>query len=56
MKLDRWQDTLKALDDVKYGRLLDADIVEKWMDSWGTSSERANFAEIQKKIKEMKSL
>lgn len=27
MKLDRWQDTLKALEDVKNGRFLDADIV-----------------------------
>ena len=39
MEQDRWQDTLEALDSVKNGRLIDADVVEKWMDSWGSNDE-----------------
>lgn len=39
MEQDRWQDTLKALDDVKNGRVVDSDVVEKWMDSWGSDNE-----------------
>jgi len=39
MEQDRWQDTLEALDSVKNGRLIDADVVEKWMDSWGSDDE-----------------
>ena len=39
MEQDRWQDTLEALDSVKNGRLIDADIVEKWMNSCGSDDE-----------------
>ena len=39
MEQDRWQDTLEALDDVKNGRVVDSDVVEKWMDSWGSDNE-----------------
>jgi predicted transcriptional regulator len=39
MEQDRWQDTLEALDSVKNGRLIDADIVEKWMNSYGSDDE-----------------
>ncbi|SMN16781.1 Prevent host death protein, Phd antitoxin  len=39
MERDRWEDTLEALDSVKNGRLIDAGVVEKWMDSWGGDDE-----------------
>ena len=39
MEQDRWQDTLEALDSVKDGKFINADAVEKWMDSWGSNDE-----------------
>jgi len=39
MEQDRWQDTLEALNSVKNGKIIDADVVEKWMDSWGNDGE-----------------
>ncbi|CAC9951756.1 hypothetical protein [uncultured Gammaproteobacteria bacterium] len=39
MDQGRWQDTLEALDDVKNGRVVSSDAVEKWMDSWRGDDE-----------------
>ncbi|MDC9727594.1 MAG: CopG family ribbon-helix-helix protein [Candidatus Thioglobus sp.] len=39
MEQDRWQDTLEALDDVKNGRFINANKVDKWLDSWGSDNE-----------------
>ena len=35
----RWRETLKALDSVKAGKLIDGDAVDKWIASWGTDKE-----------------
>ena len=35
----RWSDTLKALDSVRAGKVIDGDAVEKWIASWGTDKE-----------------
>lgn len=39
MEQARWEDTLEALNSVKNNKLIDADVVEKWMDSWGSDDE-----------------
>ncbi len=41
MEKSRWQYTLEALDSVKNGELINADAVDKWMDSWGGDNELA---------------
>jgi len=35
----RWQETLKALESVRQGKVVDGDIVHEWMNSWGTANE-----------------
>ena len=35
----RWRETLKALDSVRAGKLIDGDAVDKWIGSWGTDKE-----------------
>jgi predicted transcriptional regulator len=35
----RWVETLEALDSVKYGKLVDGEKVNSWLESWGTDSE-----------------
>ena len=35
----RWSETLKALDSVRAGKLIDGDTVDKWIASWGTDKE-----------------
>ena len=35
----RWRETIKALDSVKAGKLIDGDAVDKWIASWGTDKE-----------------
>ena len=35
----RWRETIKALDSVKAGKLIDGDGVDKWIASWGTDKE-----------------
>jgi predicted transcriptional regulator len=35
----RWRETLKALDSVRAGKLIDGDTVDKWIASWGTDKE-----------------
>lgn len=35
----RWTETLKALESVREGRLIPAEKVFAWMESWGTGEE-----------------
>ena len=35
----RWQETLQALDSVKAGKVIDAEAVHAWLESWGTDTE-----------------
>ena len=35
----RWRETIKALDSVKVGKLIEGDTVDKWIASWGTDKE-----------------
>jgi predicted transcriptional regulator len=39
MEDSRWEDTLKALDSVKEGKLIDEAEVISWLKTWGTDSE-----------------
>ena len=39
MEDSRWEDTLKALDSVKEGKLVDESEVTSWLRAWGTDSE-----------------
>ncbi len=34
-----WQETLKALKSASEGKLIDADQVHEWLDSWGKDDE-----------------
>ncbi len=36
----RWEDTLKALESVKSGKLVDEDDVTRWLKSWGRKGEK----------------
>jgi predicted transcriptional regulator len=35
----RWQETLQALDSVKAGKVIDAEAVHAWLESWGADTE-----------------
>ena len=35
----RWKDTLTAIESAKSGNLVEEDIVNEWLESWGTSNE-----------------
>jgi len=35
-----WEDTLKALESVKAGKLVGEDDVTQWLKSWGTKGEK----------------
>ena len=37
----RWADTLKALESVKSGKIVDEDDVTQWLKSWGSKGEKA---------------
>ena len=39
MEDSRWDDTLKALESMKEGKLIDASEVISWLKTWGTDSE-----------------
>ena len=39
MEDSRWEDTLKALDSIKEGKLIDESEVISWLKTWGTDSE-----------------
>jgi len=41
MEESRWSDTLQALDSVKAGKSINASEVESWLQSWGSSEEKA---------------
>ena len=36
----RWADTLKALDSVKSGKIVDEGDVTSWLESWGRKNEK----------------
>ncbi|MEN8132200.1 MAG: ribbon-helix-helix protein, CopG family [Pseudomonadota bacterium] len=38
-ELQRWQETLEALDSANQGKVVDGDTVEQWLQSWGTDDE-----------------
>ena len=35
----RWQETLEALESVKSGDVVEADVVHEWLNSWGKPDE-----------------
>ena len=39
MEDSRWEDTLKALDSIKEGKVIDESEVISWLKTWGTDSE-----------------
>ncbi len=39
MEDSRWEDTLKALESMKEGKLIDGSEVISWLKTWGTDSE-----------------
>jgi len=39
MEDSRWDDTLKALESMKEGELIDGSEVISWLKTWGTDSE-----------------
>ncbi len=41
MEDSRWEDTLKALESVKEGKLIDESEVTSWLKTWGADSESA---------------
>ena len=41
MENSRWNETLEALQSVKLGKLINANDVNDWLDSWGTNNEKS---------------
>ncbi len=39
MEDSRWEDTLKALESMKEGKVIDGSEVISWLKTWGTDSE-----------------
>ena len=39
MEDSRWEDTMKALDSVKEGKVINESEVISWLKTWGTDSE-----------------
>ena len=35
----RWEDTLVALDSVKYNDIIEENCVSEWLESWGSENE-----------------
>ena len=40
MEDTRWEETLKALESVKSGKVVDEDDVTQWLKSWGRKGEK----------------
>lgn len=40
MENSRWNETVEALNSVKSGKLINANEVHGWLDSWGTNNEK----------------
>ena len=38
-EVNRWKETLEAIDSVKSGRVIDENEVNHWLDSWCSSTE-----------------
>ncbi|PAU76458.1 CopG family ribbon-helix-helix protein [Halomonas salipaludis] len=36
---ERWRQTLEAMESAAHGRVVDADDVHRWLNSWGTENE-----------------
>lgn len=41
MEETQWLETLEALDSVRSGKEIDENIVNSWLESWGTDKEKA---------------
>lgn len=39
LEQQRWRETLQALESARQGKVVDADIVNVWLKSWGSSNE-----------------
>lgn len=37
----KWQDTLKAIESVSKGEVVDSEKVHNWLESWGTANENS---------------
>lgn len=35
----RWSETIEAIDSVKSGKTIDAEVVNDWLDSWDSENE-----------------
>jgi predicted transcriptional regulator len=40
LELDRWQQTLAAMESAAQGKVVDANEVHSWLQSWGTEDEQ----------------
>lgn len=40
LDMDRWQQTLEAMESAAKGNVVDADDVHDWLGSWGTGNEQ----------------
>ena len=40
MEDSRWDETVEALNSAQHGKLINADEVHDWLDSWGTNNEK----------------
>lgn len=38
---ERWRQTLEAMESAAKGKVVDADQVHAWLDSWGSKNEKA---------------
>ena len=39
LEQQRWRETLQALESARQGKVVDADVVNTWLKSWGSSDE-----------------
>lgn len=40
LELERWQQTLEAMESAAQGKVADAEDVHSWLNSWGTGNEQ----------------
>ena len=40
LELERWKQTLAAMESAVQGKVVDADEVHDWLNSWGSDNER----------------
>lgn len=46
IKINDKKDILKALEDIRMGRVISDNMVHAWLKSWGTKNERHNYRKI----------